>query len=343
MRALRGRDISMIFQEPMTSLNPVLTIGLQIMEPLLIHKGMSEGEARARAVELLQMVGISDAERRLDQYPHQFSGGMRQRVMIAIGLACNPKLIIADEPTTALDVTIQAQILQLMKDLSRELGIAMVVITHNLGIVARYADRVNVMYAARLAEQGRRRSVSRSRCIPTPSACCARCRGSTGRAARSSKPSRACRPACSRRRPAAASRRAARRRSRPATRRCPRSRRSSRAITPPASARASSRSAARRPSASSRPRRRSLRRPSRSPAKPLLEVQGLKTWFDVSRGVAVRRPRELRAVDDVSFEIRAGETLGLVGESAAARRPSAARCCAWSAKPRGASSTTGST
>jgi peptide/nickel transport system ATP-binding protein len=154
MREIRGRDIAMIFQEPMTSLNPVLTIGFQIMEPLLIHLGMSEGAARARALELLKMVGIPDPERRLDQYPHQFSGGMRQRVMIAIALSCNPKLIIADEPTTALDVTIQAQILKLMKDLSRDLGIALVVITHNLGIVARYADRVNVMYAARMAEQG---------------------------------------------------------------------------------------------------------------------------------------------------------------------------------------------
>src|SRR5262245_43816571 len=154
MRERRGRDISMIFQEPMTSLNPVLTIGLQITKPLIIHKGMREEEARARAIELLKMVGISDAPRRLTQYPHQFSGGMRQRVMIAIGLACNPKLIIADEPTTALDVTIQAQILHLMKELSRDLHVAMVVITHNLGIVARYADRVNVMYAARLAEQG---------------------------------------------------------------------------------------------------------------------------------------------------------------------------------------------
>ncbi|HUG78966.1 MAG TPA: ABC transporter ATP-binding protein [Burkholderiales bacterium] len=153
MREIRGRDIAMIFQEPMTSLNPVLTIGLQIMEPLFMHSAMNEAQARARAVELLQLVGISDPERRLEQYPHQFSGGMRQRVMIAIGLACNPKLIIADEPTTALDVTIQAQILKLMKDLSHELGIAMIVITHNLGVVARYADRVNVMYAARIAER----------------------------------------------------------------------------------------------------------------------------------------------------------------------------------------------
>jgi peptide/nickel transport system ATP-binding protein len=154
MRAVRGHEISMIFQEPMTSLNPVLPIGLQIMEPLLIHLKMTEAQAKARALELMQQVGITDGERRLEQYPHQLSGGMRQRVMIAIGLACKPKLIIADEPTTALDVTIQAQILELMKNLSRELGIALVIITHNLGIVARYADRVNVMYAAKIIEQG---------------------------------------------------------------------------------------------------------------------------------------------------------------------------------------------
>ncbi len=154
MRQVRGRSISMIFQEPMTSLNPVLTIGLQIKEPLLIHMGMTEAEANDRAIELLTLVGITDPANRLVQYPHQLSGGMRQRVMIAIGLACNPKLLIADEPTTALDVTIQAQILELMKDLSRRLGIAVIIITHNLGIVARYADRVNVMYAARIVEGG---------------------------------------------------------------------------------------------------------------------------------------------------------------------------------------------
>ncbi len=154
MREIRGRDIAMIFQEPMTSLNPVLPIGFQIMEPLFVHLGQDETKARARAIELLGLVGLSDAERRLGQYPHQFSGGMRQRVMIAIALACSPKLIIADEPTTALDVTIQAQILELMKDLSRRLGIALVIITHNLGIVARYADRVNVMYAGQIVEQG---------------------------------------------------------------------------------------------------------------------------------------------------------------------------------------------
>jgi oligopeptide/dipeptide ABC transporter ATP-binding protein len=153
MRHVRGREIGMIFQEPMTSLNPVLSIGRQLTEGLEIHLGMKMPEARARAVELLGMVGIPDPERRLAQYPHHFSGGMRQRMMIAMALACNPSLILADEPTTALDVTIQAQILELMRDLSRRLGVAMLIITHNLGVVARYADRVNVMYAGRIIEQ----------------------------------------------------------------------------------------------------------------------------------------------------------------------------------------------
>jgi oligopeptide/dipeptide ABC transporter ATP-binding protein len=154
IRDIRGKDIAMVFQEPMTSLNPVLTIGLQLTETLQHHLGMNDGEAKARALELLGLVGISEPERRLTQYPHHLSGGMRQRVMIAMALACEPKLIIADEPTTALDVTIQAQILELMKDLTRRLGVALIVITHNLGVVARYADRVNVMYAGKIIETG---------------------------------------------------------------------------------------------------------------------------------------------------------------------------------------------
>jgi oligopeptide/dipeptide ABC transporter ATP-binding protein len=153
MQHVRGREIAMIFQEPMTSLNPVLSIGRQLTEGLEIHMKMDVAAARARAVELLGMVGIPDPERRLAQYPHQFSGGMRQRMMIAMALACNPSLILADEPTTALDVTIQAQILELMRSLSRKLGVAMLIITHNLGVVARYADRVNVMYAGRIIER----------------------------------------------------------------------------------------------------------------------------------------------------------------------------------------------
>ena len=153
MQGIRGREIAMVFQEPMTSLNPVLTIGRQITEGLEIHLKMRPAESRARAIELLGMVGIPDSERRLAQYPHQFSGGMRQRMMVAMALACNPSLILADEPTTALDVTIQAQILELMQSLSRRLGVAMLIITHNLGVVARYADRVNVMYAGRIIER----------------------------------------------------------------------------------------------------------------------------------------------------------------------------------------------
>ena len=153
MRSVRGREIAMIFQEPMTSLNPVLTIGRQLTEGLEIHMKLTPPEARSRAVELLAMVGIPDPQRRLAQYPHHFSGGMRQRMMIAMALACSPSLILADEPTTALDVTIQAQILELLRDLARRLGVAMLIITHNLGVVARYADRVNVMYAGRIIER----------------------------------------------------------------------------------------------------------------------------------------------------------------------------------------------
>ena len=154
MRNIRGNRIAMVFQEPMTSLNPVLTIGRQLTETLELHQGMSKQQARTRAAELLSTVGIPDADRRLVDYPHQFSGGMRQRVMIAMALSCNPKLIIADEPTTALDVTIQAQILELMQDLARDFGTAMIIITHNLGVVARYADNVNVMYAGKIIETG---------------------------------------------------------------------------------------------------------------------------------------------------------------------------------------------
>jgi peptide/nickel transport system ATP-binding protein len=153
MRGIRGNDISMIFQEPMTSLNPVLTVGRQIRETLRLHQGLNKTAANARAVEMLALVGISDPRRRARQFPHQLSGGMRQRVMIAIALACNPKLLIADEPTTALDVTIQAQILDLMRDLKRRVGAAIVLITHDLGVVAEVAQRVMVMYAGYKVEE----------------------------------------------------------------------------------------------------------------------------------------------------------------------------------------------
>ena len=154
MRHIRGNRISMVFQEPMTSLNPVLTIGRQLTETLELHMKMDKSSAINRAAELLTSVGIPEASTRLGDYPHQFSGGMRQRVMIAMALSCNPRLLIADEPTTALDVTIQAQVLEVMRDLCTELGAALIIITHNLGVVARYADRVNVMYAGRIIERG---------------------------------------------------------------------------------------------------------------------------------------------------------------------------------------------
>jgi len=162
MRRVRGAEIAMIFQEPMTSLNPVLTIGRQITETLEAHGAGSKEEARERALELLRMVGIPDPDQRLSEYPHQFSGGMRQRVMIAIALSCKPNLILADEPTTALDVTIQAQILELMRDLSKQFGVALLIITHNLGVVARYADRVHVMYAGKIIESASSRKLYQS-------------------------------------------------------------------------------------------------------------------------------------------------------------------------------------
>jgi oligopeptide transport system ATP-binding protein len=154
MQSIRGKDIAMIFQDPMTSLNPTMTIGNQIMEGLIKHQKMSKAEARKKATELLDLVGIMNPEVRLTQYPHQFSGGMRQRVVIAMALACNPKLLIADEPTTALDVTIQAQILELMKDIQKKTDAAIIFITHDLGVVANVADRVAVMYAGKVVEIG---------------------------------------------------------------------------------------------------------------------------------------------------------------------------------------------
>jgi peptide/nickel transport system ATP-binding protein len=313
MRALRGRDIAMIFQEPMTSLNPVLSIGLQIMEPLLIHLGMGAAGARRRAIELLGLVGISDAERRLGHYPHQFSGGMRQRVMIAIGLACNPKLIIADEPTTALDVTIQAQILELMKALSRQLGIALIVITHNLGIVARYADRVNVMYAARIVEQGladdvfhRPRhpyAIGLMRSVPRLD----RPRGVRletieGLPPNLLEPPSGCRfaPRC-RYRLEICQRDPALEQIEPGHQAaCWRAREI-----------AAGEVAAEPLVASAPPLRRE------APDPPLLSVQALSKEFRVGTGSGLLRRGSgtVRAVSEISFGIRAGETLGLVGES----------------------------
>ncbi len=152
MRHIRGNRIAMIFQEPMTSLNPVLTIRLQLSESLELHRGMGKKAAAEEAVKLLQLVGLPDAEKRVNDYPHQFSGGMQQRIMIAMALSCNPEFLICDEPTTSVDVTVQAQLLELLDNLRSQFGTAVIIITHNLGVVARYVDRVNVMYAGRLVE-----------------------------------------------------------------------------------------------------------------------------------------------------------------------------------------------
>ncbi len=317
MREIRGRDIAMIFQEPMTSLNPVLTIGFQIMEPLLIHMDMTEEAARGRAVELLKMVGIPDPERRLDQYPHQFSGGMRQRVMIAIALSCNPKLIIADEPTTALDVTIQAQILKLMKDLSRDLGIALVVITHNLGIVARYADRVNVMYAARLAEQGAARDVFAQPLHPYTAGLLRsvprldKPRGRKLETIEGLPPNLLEPPPGCRFAP-----------------RCPAKQGECIAALPELENIAPHRySACIRAKEMMRvgPTGLGLQSATLEPpapktldcAKPVLAVRELKTYFEVATGLKALAARHavVRAVDDLSFDVFRGETVGLVGES----------------------------
>ena len=317
MREIRGRDIAMIFQEPMTSLNPVLTIGFQIMEPLMIHLGMTAVAARERAAELLRMVGIPDTERRLDQYPHQFSGGMRQRVMIAIALSCNPKLIIADEPTTALDVTIQAQILKLMKDLSRDLGIALVLITHNLGIVARYANRVNVMYAARMAEQGTAAAVFAKPLHPYTAGLLRsvpRLDKPRGRKLETIEglppnlldPPPGCRfaPRCPARLDACVAALPELEEAEPQRlSACIRAREM--AVVGPAGLGLQSASL-------QAPQAKAL-----DYAKPLLEVRELRTYFEVGAGLQLFKPQRLqvRAVDGLSLEVFRGETVGLVGES----------------------------
>jgi peptide/nickel transport system ATP-binding protein len=311
MRAIRGRHISMIFQEPMTSLNPVLSIGLQLMEPLVIHLGMDETAARTKAVELLTLVGLTDPERRLEQFPHQLSGGMRQRVMIAIGLACNPKLIIADEPTTALDVTIQAQILELMRDLARRLDIALVVITHNLGIVARYADRVNVMYAAEIVERGTADDIFHRphhpytlgliRSVPRLD----RPRGERlatidGLPPNLLDPPKGCRFAerCGFRQAICGT-------SPPLVEIEPGHVVACHRASDVAGARTAAAAPAMQPSGT-----------ADGVAEPLLAVAGLTKHFPLSgRSVFVRERRVVKAVDGVSFDIPKGTTLGLVGES----------------------------
>ena len=296
MRAVRGAEAAMIFQEPMTSLNPVQTVGAQVVEAIRLHERVSAAAARARCVELFDRVGIPDAGERFDSYPHQLSGGLKQRVMIAMALSMQPKLLIADEPTTALDVTIQAQILELLREIRDRFGMAILLISHNLGVVNELADRVAVMYAGQVAEQGTREELlahprhpytqrllasipSRTRrgeplaeipgVVPSPGEWPPGCRFTT---------------------------------------RCHRAFEPCAGIVPGATRALRTHSAL-----VSRRGERGAARVSRG--EVLLRVEGLRTWFPIRKGVFRRTVGHVRAVDGVDLEIRRGETLALVGES----------------------------
>lgn len=299
MRRLRGRDIAMVFQEPMTSLNPLMTVGRQIMEPMLEHLGLDAAAARTRAIDLLTRVGVTDPQRRMDQYPHEFSGGMRQRVVIAIALSCNPKVIIADEPTTALDVTIQAQILDLLRSLVEESGVGLVLITHNLALVARYADRVNVMYGGRIVESGSVEDVlRRPRHRYTAGLLMAVPRLDQPRQARlhtipGQPPSPARFPAGCAFSP----------RCNAATAAC--------GSVPTDTVAGGRHYACFHPVVDALPQdgHPAAAGSERSPGETVLSVRGLTRHFSLKRGALVR------AAEDVSFDIPKGGTLGLVGES----------------------------
>jgi peptide/nickel transport system ATP-binding protein len=299
MRRLRGRDIAMVFQEPMTSLNPLMTVGRQIMEPMLEHLDIDRAAARERAIDLLKRVGVTDPERRMDQYPHEFSGGMRQRAVIAIALSCNPKVIIADEPTTALDVTIQAQILDLLRVLVKETGVGLVLITHNLALVARYADRVNVMYGGRIIESGTVEDVLRQpRHRYTAGLLMAVPRLDLPRQARlhtipGQPPSPARFPAGCAFSPRCGAVTAA----------C--------GGVPADTVAGDRRYACFHPVVDALPQdgQAGETGAERARGEPVLSVRGLTRHFHLKRGAVVR------AVEDVSFDIPQGSTLGLVGES----------------------------
>lgn len=319
MRSIRGGKISMIFQEPMTSLNPAMTISKQLTEIMQLHLDMDGSSARARGIELLRLVGIPDAERRVDDYPHQFSGGMRQRVMVAMAVACNPKLVIADEPTTALDATIQAQLLELMKDIVVRFQTAMVLVTHNLGIVARYAQRINVMYAGRIVESGTVKeiwdnplhpyTIGLLQCVPKLGKKLVPIEGSP--------PHLINMPLTC-----------------PFLPRC--GYRNSNCSKEPWSdlryvegkhyvaCPVDTRSV--KPKGLIHPSKKSIEvtetiktsqetRTKGSQDDVILDIKELRMYFPVTRGLFRRKIADVKAVDNVSFQIRRGETLGLVGES----------------------------
>jgi peptide/nickel transport system ATP-binding protein len=319
MRSIRGGKISMIFQEPMTSLNPAMTVARQLSEVMQLHLKMDDHAARKRGIELLKLVGIPDAERRVDDYPHQFSGGMRQRVMVAMAVSCNPKLIIADEPTTALDATIQAQLLELMKDIVARFKTAMVMVTHNLGIVARYAQRINVMYAGRIVESGTVKeiwdnplhpyTISLLQCVPKLGKKLVPIEGLPPHLI-NMPPTCPFLPRCSYR-----------------TENCHKEVWGElehvegqhyvgcRVVTGQIDS-----------TASVDPRKRVdtmqpvMVKPLVSKITPsqddiILDVKNLQMYFPVTRGLLRRKIADVKAVDNVSFKIRKGETFGLVGES----------------------------
>ena len=343
LRDIRGSEIAMIFQDPMTSLNPVHTIGRQLVEAIILHRDVTKKTARARALELLSAVGIPRAERRIDDYPHQFSGGMRQRVMIAMALVNDPDLLIADEPTTALDVTTQAQILALMNRLQEEFGSAIIIITHDLGVVAEIADDVAVMYAAQVVEKGAVGADLRAPASPVHV-------GSARLAAAARHRRRAARPDPG---PAAVAAQPAPRLPLPPALPVRDGR------LPPGGARSSSpsrRASTTCSAASSTRRRRTARRRSCSPGRwrrrarawsvaaetnggvtgdELLVVDDLRKHFPITRGIIFQKQvAAVRAVDGVSFTLRQGETLGVVGESGCGKS-TMARCIMRLLEPTG--------
>jgi peptide/nickel transport system ATP-binding protein len=312
MRRIRGNKISMIFQEPLTSLNPVYTIGDQIMEPLTLHQNVSKREARNRAIEMLQRVGVPSPAERIKAYPHQLSGGMRQRAMIAMALSCNPRLLIADEPTTALDVSIQAQILELMRDLQRDYGSSMIFITHDLGVVSEMCDRVIVMYAGRIVEQGTTRQIFTSPkhpytwglfdCLPKIE----ERKGIRLTPIFGQPPNLANPPSGCKFHP-----------------RCPYAFERCMLEEPPLFTRDDGQTVRcwlYDDGADGTKQRVTEVRESNLIEKPeerevLLDVQNLKKWFPITRGIFQRTVGHVQAVDGLTFQLHRGETLGVVGES----------------------------